>query len=114
MKHYTITAVSVFLAIVLAGALLVGTALIPRKGNPLTYVAGQDSYRDVRGVPFVFLKRSVGDGQCDLRDQNSGKCNPDMGNEPHQILISYLAVDTVFWLTITMMPVILILRKNKE
>ncbi len=114
MKHHTIPAISLFLAIVLAGALLASTALIPRQGNPLTYIAGQDSHRDVRGVPFVFLKRSVGDGQCDLQDQKSGKCNPDTGNEPHQILIPYLAIDAVFWLTITLVPTILILRKRKE
>jgi hypothetical protein len=114
MKHHTTTAISVLLVIVLAGVLLGGTALIPRKGNPLTYIAGQSSHRDVRGVPFVFLKRSVGDGQCDLQDQKNGKCDPDTGNEPHQILIPYLAIDVIFWLIITLLPTILILNKRKE
>jgi len=114
MKHHTVTAICVLLAIVLAGILLVSTALIPRNGNPLTYIAGQSSHRDVRGVPFVFLKRSVGDGQCDLQDQKNGKCNPDSGNEPHQILMSYLVLDAVFWLIITVTPAVLILRKHKE
>ena len=106
---------SLVLAILLAGGLLSGTAYyIRRKGNPLTYIEGQDTNRDVRGIPFVFVKRSVGDGQCDIGDQKNGKCNPDMGNEPHELRLPYLALDTVFWLSVTIIPTMLLLRKRSE
>lgn len=114
MKYFKQSVASISLAVLLAAVLLVGSSFIPRQGNSLTYIEGQDSHRDVRGMPFVFLKRSVGDGQCDVQDLQSGKCSMDLGNEPHQLLISRLAIDAGFWFLVTLAITTLLLRKHKE
>lgn len=90
----------VLLALVLASGMLVITSFIPRKGN---YVIngtrfGDPAYRDVRGMPFVFLKRSLADGECDIRDAEKHICNPMVGNEPHELNTGYLTANAVVWL----------------
>lgn len=84
----------------MAGALFIVSSLIPRKGD---YVVngtrfGDPAYRDVRGVPFVFLKRSLADGECDIRDVQLKLCNPKVGNEPYQIIISNELADIAVWI----------------
>ncbi|HEY4963958.1 MAG TPA: hypothetical protein VIH90_04650 [Candidatus Saccharimonadales bacterium] len=91
---------------VLLGLLLVGsTSLVARHGNQL--VPRLDSsettnggYRDVRGIPFVFLKRSIGDGQCDAHDLQLKLCDPGTGNEPHQVMPGWLILDAAFWVLV--------------
>ena len=62
---------------------------------------GDSAHRDVRGIPFVFLKRSLADGECDIHDVQTHICNPDEGNEPHELILGSLILDIVFSLLTT-------------
>jgi len=92
------------LLIVALGAIFfVTTSLMPRDGNYVVNgaILGDPAYREVRGIPFVFLKRSLADGECDIRDVQAGICDPKMGNEPHQLLTGYIVLDGLFWVGVS-------------
>ena len=82
--------------------MFIAASLIPIKGayvlNSALY--GDPAYRDVRGIPFIFLKRSLGDGECDINDVKIGICDPRQGNEPHAVSVSMAAADLTFWTAI--------------
>jgi hypothetical protein len=106
-------AVFTVLVVTLATALFVGSSLVPRNGNALTNgdpSQGMSTHRDVRGMPLVFLKRSIGDGQCDVKDLGQGKCDPDLGNEPHEVVAVPLAIDVIFWTLLATIPAMLLVR----
>jgi len=67
-----------FVVLLFGGCLFIAASLIPIKGayvlNSALY--GDPAYRDVRGIPFIFLKRSLGDGECDINDVKIGICDP--------------------------------------
>jgi len=100
------------LTFIIAAAFLVGTGFVPRRGNYVvngtTY--GDSAYRDVRGVPFVFVKRSLADGECDVHDVQLRICDPNQGNEPHQILVGWLVLDASLWILLAAVLTTLVLR----
>lgn len=83
----------------LAASIFIGTSFIVRQGNEVTnwQSAGTGRYRDVRGFPFVYLKRSIGDGQCDVRDLKAAMCDSGNGNEPHALKPVYIVIDLAVW-----------------
>lgn len=92
----------IWVVLVIALALFVSTTYVPRNGDYVINAAqyGDPSHRDVRGIPLVFLKRSLADGECDIHDAQIGTCNPSVGNEPHQISGVYAIIDIFFWFVV--------------
>ena len=95
--------VFVLLTLFITAVLFVGTALIPRQGNFVVNGTkfNDPAYRDVRGIPFVFLKRSLADGECDIQDVRIQTCDPSIGNESHQILLGDAIADVIIWLGVS-------------
>jgi hypothetical protein len=88
------------------------TSVISRHGDYVVNGArlGDSEYRDVRGIPFVFLKRSLADGECDIQDVQLKTCNPAVGNEPHQISVGFMIADIATWLGVASVIMFVIVR----
>jgi hypothetical protein len=97
-----------FLTIILAGALLAATSAIPHRGNYVINgtLYGDPAYRVVNGMPFVFLKRSLADGECDIADVHKHICDPMQGNEPHEVDSAYIVADMVVWMGVAFVVVL--------
>jgi hypothetical protein len=103
MKLFHFSAKKLVATFFLALALLSVTSLIPLKGSYLLNAAEEHdaTHRDVRGIPFVFLKRSYEDGECEVANSNSITCltpDVDMG---HTTRYGYLVADFIFWIILS-------------
>jgi hypothetical protein len=85
-------------ALVLAAALFLATSIIDRHGPAVEgwQILGEAPYRHARGVPFIYLERSLPDGVCEPQAQDPG-CK----SQEHQLNTLYLVTDMGFWLFIS-------------
>lgn len=102
----------VLLTLFITAVLFVGTTLIPRQGDFVVNGTkfNDPTYRDVRGVPFVFLKRSLADRECNIQDVQIQTCDPSVGNEPYQILLGDAMADAMIWLGVSVVVTNLLWR----
>ena len=88
-------------------ALFAATTLVPLKGHYVAYAAlvGDATYRDDRGIPLVFLKRSLADGECEVANKSSTTCLPLSKTfevqDQREVSYTYFVVDIVFWILVS-------------
>src|SRR5690349_8069436 len=95
-----------FMIITLAFMLFAASVFIPLRGhyvqNAVRY--GDSEYRDNRGIPFVFLKRALADGECEVASKESTECLPVAKyfevQDQRQFSYLYLIIDGLFWLAV--------------
>ena len=107
MKHSTLSLKGILIILVTSLVLLVGTTLVPIKGHYVAFAAqvGDATHRDDRGLPLVFLKRSLADGECEVASASSTTCLPVSKTfavqEQREVSYAYFALDMVFWILVS-------------
>lgn len=111
--------IKIIFSSLLAAVLFIGTSFIPRHGEAINSVtAGPPmTYRDSRGLPFIFLQRSVGDGQCLIKYR--GNCDFQTQSDldrisNHQLNYWWIVIDAVFWLILSFAVVFLGVSRLKH
>jgi hypothetical protein len=110
------TVIKAVIVVVMALVLFLATSFIPLKGHYVLNAVGvgDAAHRDVRGIPFVFLRRSLEDGQCEVANEQSKTCLSNDYVQDHVLKYSYLAIDIAFWIVISTVLVELYTIRNQK
>jgi len=107
MSHVKLSLIKFIIVVLAALVFFIGTSLIPRQGHYVANAAivGDATHRDNRGMPFIFLKRSLADGECEVANERSTTClrvsKTFVGQSQHEISYVYLLIDIIFWVLLS-------------